>query len=216
MNVLTHIRSKAGSAVKRRRRGSIALEAVLVFPVILITFSAVAQVLLLAQARSFVEQAAYAAGRSALVHKCKDYVSSELLYTAYERQNCSDNPQIWEDAARWALVPASEFGGFALARNECPSIDAGLAAIRAHSGFNGKAAAIENAICYAFEPGNVTVEADWNSQGLSGSSPFASKPIRATVTFKAPVSTPFRRFVADGKRGDGTRWREITASVVLM
>ncbi|MEP0564959.1 MAG: hypothetical protein ABJC64_11190, partial [Paracoccaceae bacterium] len=45
-------------------------------------------------------------------------------------------------------------------------------------------------------------------------------PIRATVHFRYPLSTPFRRFLMNqgisGKRGDGTYWRESSATVVLI
>lgn len=217
MNRAGNILAQAKRLTARRRRGSIAIEAVLVFPVILIVYSAVAQVLLLAQARSYVEHAAYAAARSALVYKCKNqFIPSAPAYSLYESANCSDRGDKILDAARWALVPAAAMSDNSISRGACERISAGIQALEANPGFNGKSAALENAICYAFEPENVQVTTEWVNSGLLGANPFANKPVRATVTFRVPVSTPFRRFVADGIRGDNTRYRELSASAVLM
>jgi hypothetical protein len=75
-------------------------------------------------------------------------------------------------------------------------------------------------MCYVFAPGNVTVELEWQPRsGFAFSTP-DRLPIRATVTFRYPLSTPFRRFLimdgTAGQRGDGTYWREGSASVTLL
>jgi len=190
--------------LSRRRRGAVGIEAVLAFPTLLILFGAVAQIMILGQARTYVEGAAYAAARSAMVYKCRPF---DLL--------CTDQPQKWEDAARWALIGASSPSDFAKGRGACPDIAAAREALAGTRKTGGFDAALANAICYAYEPGNVTVDVAWDQSGLNLLPGATAIPIRAKVRFKTPLSTPFRRFVSDGKRGDGTYWRWGEATVVL-
>ena len=120
-----------------------------------------------------------------------------------------------EDAARWALVAASSTTPAAQGRG-CDRVRAAEQILPQGGHIAGRDAAAINAICYAFEPGNVTVELDWDDslQGLiSGATEL---PLRATVTFRFPLSTPFRRFVHEGERGDGTYWRSGSATVSLL
>lgn len=176
------------------------MEAVLSLPVILVLFGAVAQVLVTAQGRMFVEQAAYAAARSALVHKCRP---NELL--------CTEDPRKWQDAARWALVPAGATQGGA----SCPTITAGQQILTADDRIARRDAAAFNALCYAFDPANVQVTVDWvytARASLTGPDNF---PVRATVRFKLPLSTPFRKFVDEGET-NGVYWRWGEATVVLL
>jgi len=56
-----------------RRRGSAGLEAALALPIMLILFGAVSQVMITAQSRVHLEQAAHAAARSAMVHLCPPF-----------------------------------------------------------------------------------------------------------------------------------------------
>jgi hypothetical protein len=205
-------------ALRRRRRGAIGVEAVLAFPALLVLFGAVAQVLILAQTRTYVEQAAYAAARSALVHKCPPFSLAGAFgspFAAVAGFRCTDAPGKWEDAARWALVAASPASDFAPARGACPRIPAALDVIRGTGQTGGFDQAVANALCYAYEPGNVEVRVEWVQGGLSLLQGADSTPLRATVRFRAPLSTPFRRFVMDGKRGDGTYWRWAEATAVL-
>lgn len=194
------------------------IEAVLVLPVLLILFGAVAQVMIIGQARLYVEQAAYAAARSAMVYKCPPFDPLQAFRSpiaAIKGFQCSDQPQKWLDAARWSLVAASSPSGFAPARGTCPQIRAGEQVIlAANSAVPG--AAVANSLCYAFEPGNVEVTVEWVKTGINKFLPGTSPAMRATVRFKYPLSTPFRRFINDGKRGDGTYWRWGEATVVLL
>jgi hypothetical protein len=202
----------------RRRRGMVSMEAMLVLPVLLVVFGAVAQTTLLTQSRLHLEQAAYAAARAALVHKCPPFNLLALLRSPVAEirgTDCTDNPQAWEDAARWALVAASPTTALAQARG-CPDIRAGEQIIMGTSMVDGLDDAVSNALCYAYEPGNVEVTVDWEQDFLSLVTGADRLPIRATVRFRYSLSTPFRRFVADGQRGDGTYWRWGEASVVLL
>lgn len=211
-----HIRSLA----LRRRRGVVSVEAVLAFPALLVLFGAVAQTMLLAKSRMYVEQAAYAAARSAKVHKCPD---TNLLdfwrspIAAIRGGDCTDRPEKWLDAARWALVPASPTSAAAPGRGACPEITAGQDIIAASVLSQGLQPATNNAICYAFEPGNVVVSnvawVDGLVPAIEGST---ATPIEVTVRFKYPLNTPFRRFLYDGKRPDGTYWRWGEATVTLL
>lgn len=205
-------------AVTRRRRGAIGIEAVLAFPALLVLFGGVSQVMITAQARTYVEMAAYAAARSAMVHKCPPFSLTQAFgsaFAAVAAVQCTDRPQKWQDAARWALVAAASTSGFAPARGACPDIAAGKEVIRGAGQPGGIDEAVANALCYAYEPGNVEVEVEWVQSGLSLLAGADSVPIRARVRYKYPLSTPFRRFVMDGKRGDGTYWRWGEATVVL-
>jgi hypothetical protein len=194
------------------------MEAVLAFPALLVLFGAVAQIMILAQSRVYVEQAAYAAARSAMVHKCPPFNLTDAFgspFAAIAGFQCTDQPEKWEDAARWTLIAAAPTSGFASARGACPRVPAALEVDARHRQGGGLDAAVANAVCYAYEPGNVEVRVAWVQTGLSLFQGADSIPIEATVRFRTPLSTPFRRFVADGERGDGTYWRWAEAKVVL-
>ncbi len=202
----------------RDEQASITMEAVLSLPILLILFSAVNQTLLLAQNRVYLEQAAYVAARSAIVHMCPPFSFGELLQSpigAINNTNCQDNPKKWDDAARWALVSASPSSAFATDRKACPSIPAAERLVEATSLPEKLNDAMLNRICYAYEPENVKVEVEWVT-GLATIVGVTRPPMRATVTFRYPLTTPFRRFIHDGKRGDGTYWREGSATVTLL
>lgn len=199
----------------RRRRGAVSLEAILAFPLLMFLFGAVSQVLLISQARSYVEMAAYATARSAMVHKCPppEIVAQLSTFSGLSAFDCTDQPQKWEDAARWALVAASSTSRFAQARG-CPDIRAGRELVMGTGHVNGHDEAVSNAICYAFEEGNVVVEADWDRSLLNVVSSRKSVPMRATVRYKYPLSTPFRIWIGQD-RGDNTYWIEGEATVEL-
>ena len=199
-------------------RASISMEAVLSLPILLVLFSAVNQTLLLAQNRVYLEQAAYVAARSAMVHKCPPFSFGELLQSpigAIHSTTCQDESRKWEGAARWALVAAAPSSDFATGRNECPNLPAAERLVQASTLSGDLNDAMLNRICYAYEPENVQVEVEWVT-GLSSIIGVTRPPIRATVTYRYPLTTPFRRFIYDGKRGDGTYWREGTATVTLL
>lgn len=210
-----------------RRRGSAGLEAALALPIMLILFGAVSQVLITAQSRLHLEQAAHAAARSAMVHLCPpfdfvDRLNSGIVGLRPTQCDLDGNrldalaQRKAEDAARWALVAAAPTTGAAAGRG-CPDVP--REAIEALTGSDmvaGRTTAVENALCYVYEPGNVTVELEWQRSAFSLVGGQTDVPIRATVGFRFPLSTPFRRFVRDGERGDGTYWKYAEASVTLL
>ncbi len=194
------MRARLRKLALTKRRGSITMEGVLTLPVTLVLFGAVAQVLVTSQGRMFVEQAAYAAARSALVHMCRP-----------TEPFCTENPGKWEDAARWALVPAAATQGGA----SCPTITAGQQILTADNRIAGRDTAAFNALCYAFDPANTDVTVEWvyaSRASLTGPDNF---PVRATVKFKLPLTSPFKKFVADGET-NGVSWRWGEATVVLL
>ena len=73
----------------------------------------------------------------------------------------------------------------------------------------GRTAAVENALLLRLtSPGNVTVELEWQAErllarGRAGPNAGRSAPRWASASRSPP---PFRRFVRDGERGDGTYW----------
>ncbi len=214
------------SRLSHRRRGSVGIEALMAFPAMLVLFGAVSQVMITAQSRVHLEQAAYAAARSALVFKCPDFnVIAELKSavatlrpsecTLRRSQLNAEAQRRAEDAARWALVAAAPTTGAAAGRG-CPSVLAAEEILTGSDRIMGRDQAARNAICYVFEPGNVTVELEWDTTLLSQWTGQTDVPIRATVTFLYPLSTPFRRFIRDGERGDGTHYKTGTATVTLL
>lgn len=208
------------------RRGSVAIEGAMAIPAMLILFSAISQVMITAQARVHLEQAAYAAARSALVFKCPDINLVDLVRSSVsirrptecmlKRASLNREAQRRaEDAARWALIAAAPTSASAGARG-CPDVSAAVELMTGRDQIMGRNQAVENAICYVFEPGNVTVKLDWDQSLMAQLSGRTDVPITATVTFKFPLSTPFRRFVYDGKRGDGTYFKTASATVTLL
>ncbi len=183
-----------------KRRAAISLEAVMVLPVFLVLFGAVAQIMITAQGRMFVEQAAYAAARSALVHMCRP-----------TEPFCTQDAQKWEDAARWALVPASATQG----GSSCPTITAGQQILSTDNRIAGRDQAAHNALCYAFNPTNIEVTVAWDYVSRAALTDPDNLPVKATVRFKLPLNTPFRKFVEDGKT-NGVYWRWGEATVVLL
>lgn len=195
-------------------------------PIMLVLFGAVAQVLITAQSRVHLEQAAYAAARAALVHKCPPFDLLERLATSPAgllpgecdtRRAELDRIALQKatDAARWALVAAAPTSGSAAGRG-CDTVPAAEDILIGGDRILGRSQAAINALCYVFEPGNVTVDIEWVRPAGFGFATSNEHPIRATVEFRFPLSTPFRRFVYDGKRGDGTYWKSGSASVLLL
>lgn len=208
----------------RRRRGSIGLEAVLALPAVLLMGGIVAQTMLLAQTRTYVENAAFAAARSALVHLCRDPGIMDFItspYGAVQDYRCDDDDEPWIDAARWSLVTAAPSSGFAAARGTCPQLTSGMQLLNGAPMDSALTEAARNRICYVFQGDNVEVEVDWADDsdwvGRFGNvvNPEA-RPIRATVRFKAALTTPIQRLLSDDVHSDGTPWRMIEATVVIL
>lgn len=212
--------------VGKYRRASAGIEAALALPVMLVLFGAVSQVLITAQSRVHLQQAAYAAARSALAYKCPPHdvlailrskgvaaVGSECLTRRSQLDAIAQKKA--EDAARWALIGAAPTSGAATARG-CDRVPAAEDLLTRGDMIAGRDQAARNALCYVFEPGNVRVTLDWDESLLTPLDGRIEVPLRATVEFRFPLSTPFRRFVKDGKRGDGSYWRLGSASVTLL
>lgn len=217
---MTRLTHHLGRLARRRRSGAVSIEAMLALPALLVIFSGVTQTMLMAQNRVYLEQAAYAAARSALVHKCPPFDFAAALQSpiaainAAARSHCTDEPGKWEDAARWALISAAPSSAFAQGRGACPRLPAAEQIATASALGGGLTEAFMNRVCYAFEPGNVEVEVAWQS-GVFTTFGVTTPPIEATVTYRYPLTTPFRRFLGDGRHSDGSYWREGSATVVL-
>lgn len=212
--------------LSKRRRGSVGIEAAMALPAVLVLFGAVSQVMITAQSRMHLEQAAYAAARSALVHKCPPFNIVAALKSpvaALRLTECRKNrsgldaiaQRKAEDAARWALIAAAPTTGHAMGRG-CDQVKAGEEILTGSDKVMGRDQAVKNAMCYVFEPGNVTVTLEWQETLRTKLTGQTDVPIRATVEFLYPLSTPFRRFVYDEKRGDGTYLKRGSAAVTLL
>ncbi|MEM9707640.1 MAG: hypothetical protein AAF871_02525 [Pseudomonadota bacterium] len=211
----------------KRRRASASLEGAMALPVFLVLFGAVSQVMITAQSRMHLEHAAYAAARAALVHMCPPFNLVEKLKSGsipdLRPTDCELNESARnsvaqrkaEDAARWALIAAAPTTGHAAGRG-CDRVPAAEEILTGGDHIQGRSQAAINALCYVHEPGNVTVTVGWDQNLMSQLLGETDVPMRATVTFRFPLSTPFRRFIYDAKRGDGTYWKEGTATVTLL
>ncbi|WP_161635636.1 hypothetical protein [Actibacterium mucosum] len=197
-----------------------ALEAVMVLPILLFVTALAAEFFVTAQRRVAVEKAAYAAARSALVHLCPlpSLGTPFELITGATAAPCVDQPDRWDHAARWALISAAPGSRHAVNRGACETVPAAERAIQ-QAGLRGDLTqAMRNRICYAFEPENVGVQVAWRVSpfdfigALEGP---VSHAIEANVTFRYPAATPLARFIADGQRGDGSYWIEKSARVVI-
>ena len=201
-------------------RGAVAIEAVLILPIMLMVAAVVAELFIASQRRVAVEAAAYAAARSALVHKCPPFQIGGPFdtVTSLASGSCSDNPRKWTDAARWALISSAPGSRHAVSRGQCQTIAAAQEALRA-AGLRGDLTqAARNRICYAYEPGNVKVDVDWHFGVMDAAytAGFAKTlAIKATVTYRYPTASPVRKLISDGRRADGTRWYEKSATVVI-
>jgi hypothetical protein len=195
------------------RRGSIAVEAALLLPVVVMVFGVLAQVMIFSKHRTLAEQAAFAAGRSALTQICPEQI---LLLTPESlfRNACVPNPHAWENAARWALVPAAPASGRGGYGDSCP--ESGLSTdIFAAAGLSqGLNTAFRNKVCYTFAAGNLLVEIDELSGPRDPSLPDYAA-VRATVRFKFPISSPIGLFMSDGRHPDGSPWKWGQATMVV-
>lgn len=197
----------------------------MVLPAMLVLFGALAQVLVTSQSRVHLEQAAYAAARSALAYKCPPMNVIATLRSSFATAVASEcqlrRSQIdaiaqekATDAARWALIAAAPTSS-ATRASGCPQVPAAEQILTGGDKIMGRDGAVSNALCYVYAPGNVTVTLEWQQSLLTQVAGRTRVPIRATVTFRYPLSTPFRRFVYDGKSGD-LYWKTGTASVTLL
>lgn len=195
-----------------------AVEAVLLFPILILVFGAFAQYMAFAKSRNHAEFAAYAAARAALVHMCEP-TSLSSLWTSpvagLASLNCRNEPARWEDAARWALVPAAPPSRQARERGACEHLPAALAAMRGAGLEASLEAAFENRLCYVFEPGNVEVDVRWRQDLMLLAGAEAYPIVEATVRFRYQIHAPIAQWFSEERRGDGTTWRLGEATVVL-
>jgi hypothetical protein len=201
------------------RSGSLSLEAALLLPVLLLVFGVTAQYFIFAHSRVYVQQAAYAAARSAIVHKCMPPNLLRMLdnpASAIGAASCTDNRKKWEDAARWHLVPASPAAVNAQARGQCPNLPAAESLMAGSQMSAELSAAFRARLCYAFEPENVQVTVLWEPGLASAASRNGRPAMRATVRFRYPITAPIGLFLSHGERADGTLWRWGEATVLLL
>jgi hypothetical protein len=224
-----HVFSKRSFPIRtflRDETGSTApLEFVLLsIPMIILSFCVV-QFMLMAQASIVMQHAAYAAARSAIVHKCPPFslqsANGGLFGVAKAVWGgCTDTAEKkkqWENAARIALIPISASNGKSEARQSgCAHPEALVKLMHDAAGTQRLDETLKAKACYAFEPDNVRVETEW--VGLVPGVTFAKTipPLKATVKFRLPLLTPTRMIFNSGERGDNTFYWQGEAEVVLL
>mgnify|MGYP000014701824 CR=1 FL=1 len=205
---------------RRDETGASSLEfTLLAVPLILLTF-VIVQFMMLAHAMVVIKGAAHAAARSALVNKCRPPsvagVAGNPLGAAAGAlvSSCSDQAEKWETAARLALVPISasyDRGG------NCDYPEALVELLQEDAVRTSLAETLEHKACYAFEPENVTVQVEWESQIFGLHLTDTPPPVTATVTFRVPLLAPMRK-VFGGSAGTvgGTYYWQGEATVTLL
>lgn len=206
------------SFLTRRRRGSVAIEAAVLFPMLILLFGGFGQYMAFAKARNHAEFAAYAAARSALVHMCEPLSLTDIWaspVSGLASLTCDEEPSRWEDAARWALIPAAPASAQARARGGCAHVPAAVEALRGADLEPSLEGAFANRLCYVFEPGNVEVDVRWRQDLMVLAGAEAYPIVEATVRFRYQIHAPIAQWFSEARRGDGTTWRMGEATVVL-
>jgi hypothetical protein len=202
--------------------GAAALEFTLVaIPLILVSFCVI-QFMLMAHGVIVMKQAAYAAARSALVYKCYPpsikSISANVVSVFNTKAYCDDNSGKPEDAARIALLPISASNGKSRARQggNCAYPKALIKIMNANAVRSGLKETLEEKACYAFEPKNVGVKVEWETQILGVVITKGPPPVTATVQFKLPIMAPVRMIFSNGSRDDGTKFWAGEVKVTLL
>lgn len=198
----------------------------LAVPAILIVLSVV-QTVMIAQAVTVLENAAYSAARSALVHRCRplsplsgEQSAVSLARGALGTFTCDNDEADARalTAARLALLPISASNGRSMSRQGACDFPDALIDFIVGAGVRAELReAVEHKACYAFEDGNVEVDIRWVG-ALSGVTVARDvPPIEATVRFRLPVFLPVHGIFSTGERsGDNSHYREISATVALL
>jgi hypothetical protein len=202
--------------------GAAALEFTLVaIPLILVSFCVI-QFMLMAHGVIVMKQAAYAAARSALVYECYPpsitNIASNLFSAFNSKGYCDENSGKPEDAARIALLPISASNGKSRARQNgtCAYPEALIKIMNKSAVRSGLKETLEEKACYAFEPKNVAVKVEWETQIGGFVITKGPPPVTATVQFKLPIMAPVRMIFSNGSRDDGTKFWAGEVKVTLL
>lgn len=223
--LLFRYRRRAVRALHDDRSGAaVTIDFLVIAPVALFVIAMFIQAMILAHQSVIVHVAAFAAGRSALVHKCPPPSLANATdirnWTGAATCSDSDADALSIRAARTVLIAAAPASSFARERGACNGLASDplgmlVAPMVIGSGVpDSLRAAIDNKVCYVLESGNdanVRVETRWMKLiGLATSRP---PPLTSKVSYRYALTTPIGVFLAQGRRGDNTRWREGWAEV---
>ncbi|WP_177172699.1 TadE/TadG family type IV pilus assembly protein [Loktanella sp. DSM 29012] len=200
----------------------------LLFPVFIVTMSLIQQILI-AQAVVTTEYAAYAAGRSALVHSCRPVPimapgespigTAKAIWGALncDEPTTEDGSVPWETAARMALLPIAPSSLFSQERQgNCRYPEAAVEFIVRGPVGETLRDAVEQKACYVFEGANVSVDLDWVWTEAQVTLVQTLPPIRAEVTYHMSIYGPVAGLFSQGRRDDGTHFRIIKAEATLL
>lgn len=208
-------------AFKSSEEGTSSLEFTLLAVPLLVIVFCVVQFLLLAHAMVVIKGAAHAAARSALVNKCRPFNVTEaagnVLGAAVGSfmNNCTDDSEAWETAARIALLPIS--ASYNQDSSGCEYPQAVLMLLLEDAVRENLEDTLENKACYAFTPENVSVEVNWETQAFGVQVTEGPPPITAKVRFRVPLLSPTRKIFNSGQGSQAGRYYwEGEASVTLL
>lgn len=222
---LISTRIKRLRSLHRDERGAAsALDFVFVLPIGMLFISLIVQFLNLAQQSIVLHHAAFKAARSALVNKCSppsiQRLGFEEVFTSFAC-DFGEGEALIERAAQIGAIPAAPASSYVRHRFDCASdrvqtlTDSMIPMAVGYGAPPTLARAMENRICYVVEPGNLNVSSSWLVTGyLTEGLP----PVEVTLTYRHPLTAPIGNWLLatdGGRRNDGTRWREGTASVIL-
>ena len=207
----------------RNDRGGASVEFVLIsLPMVVIAFCVV-QFMLLAQAQIVIKSAAHAAARSALVHSCPPLSVESAAGNLFGAvaglvRGCTEDPEKWETAAAIALLPISASNGLSEARQDdgCAYPEALVRFVLEDAVRPTLEETVRQKACYAFEPENLRVDVEWETDLFGVTIAEGPPPVTARVRFRVPLLAPTRRIFTSGRREDGSHYWTGEAEVTLL
>lgn len=206
------------------RGAAAAMDFVFILPIGIFFISMIIQVLMLAHQSIVIHHAAFKAARSALVVKCSPPSVQRLgLEEIIDNLTCdqSERDVIIRRAALIAALPAASSSNTVRDRVTCNAqnvrdLTQGIVAMSLGYGApQFLQQALENRVCYVLEPGNLRVTSKWLETGYVTE---GLPPVEVTLIYRHPLTAPIGSWLLaskGGRRGDGSRWREGIATVVL-
>jgi hypothetical protein len=202
------------------RGAAVILDLALVAPIFVTIMVAFLQWAILLNDTIVVHYAAFAAARSARVYLCPTipFSANQGIAQAFGLAPCSGGPNNPENAARFALIPASPFNDQYRCEGSCQAPEDAMKALAHGMQIDNQTGAWLQQARYAFDPANVKV--DVSIQLLAYLARVGSNvremPVTAIVQFRHVLMFPMDKVFGDGYRSDGVGYRTIVAQMTLI
>lgn len=206
-------RAKNAPGMRAWRSGSVALETVLLLPILLMMLGATSQFMLFAKHRAMAEHAAFAAARSVLAQSCAQATSGPRAIFGGSTSECDVDEDVARRAAAWALLPAGPASGRGGFGSDCPAAAHALTLMRAADMQGNLTDALRNKACYVYSPTVLTLDVSRDTPPRRAAQADIVT-VSVTINFKFPINAPIGLFMSDGRHADGTPWRWGSATMV--